>query len=60
MLSRYPVSDDRHRPRTTGCYVCSQMVRYLPIRKAIHQAAALSTNASAKSRQQALLTPSAK
>lgn len=33
---------------------------YLRIRKAIHRAAALTTNASAKNGQQALLTPSAK
>jgi aerobic-type carbon monoxide dehydrogenase small subunit (CoxS/CutS family) len=33
---------------------------YLRIRKAIHKAAALSTNASAKAPQQALLTPAAK
>jgi isoquinoline 1-oxidoreductase alpha subunit len=33
---------------------------YLRIRRAIHKAAELSTNASAKSKQQALLTPSAK
>ncbi len=33
---------------------------YLRIRKAIHKAAALSTNASAKKGQQALLTPTAK
>jgi isoquinoline 1-oxidoreductase subunit alpha len=33
---------------------------YLRIRKAIHRAAALSTNASAKTGQQASLTPAAK
>jgi isoquinoline 1-oxidoreductase alpha subunit len=59
LLSRKPNPTDGDIDSAMNGNLC-RCGTYLRIRKAIHKAAALSTNASTKQGQQALLTPSAK
>jgi isoquinoline 1-oxidoreductase subunit alpha len=59
LLARKPNPTDSDIDSAMNGNLC-RCGTYLRIRKAIHTAAALSTNASAKSRQQAALEPAAK